>query len=361
MKLYTKNLYTEKVNVFFSYALLVWVFVFTTKTFFSGFHLSDDQILIYFNNHLHQQSFFSAAYSEIKSDLFLRFRPLAIFYYLTLAKWPYPDFNIISLIVGWQGIFSCYFFYRFARDLKCSLAVSFMFPLFLLCGNQGVIFWRNCVNETFAIFLLSLSFFFLGKLFSTKINERWNTILFALFLLLSTLTKESFIILVPAVLFLKIWKEVINYNGFLFSLKQNKKLIIFFIIIVITEIATIYYYKKHSSIFIEYVSIDENTFSITNLLTSTIRLWITKGYLIIIIPVITFIIFIKKKYTPEDIRSFFLPLALLFLLITIPQILLYSKSLIFERYLLPGTLSSALAIPFFTSIYKAQPIHTFFK
>ena len=83
MKLYTKNLYTEKVNVFFSYALLVWVFVFTTKTFFSGFHLSDDQILIYFNNHLHQQSFFSAAYSEIKSDLFLRFRPLAIFYYLT--------------------------------------------------------------------------------------------------------------------------------------------------------------------------------------------------------------------------------------------------------------------------------------
>ncbi|MEJ7671660.1 MAG: hypothetical protein WKF59_02875 [Chitinophagaceae bacterium] len=117
---------------------------------------------------------------------------------------------------------------------------------------------------------------------------------------------------------------------------------------VITEIAIIYYYKTHSNRFIEYVAVDENTFNLSNLLISIFRLWITKGYLIIVIPAVILIFFVKREYNSykKEIPAFFLPLALLFVIITLPQILLYSKSLIFERYLLPGTLGSAIAILF---------------
>lgn len=355
MKPERKDTLRQHIVILGIYAILIWVFLFTTRTFFSGFHLSDDQILISFNTRIEQQSFFSAAWYEIKDDLYLRFRPLAIFYYLLLAKWPYPDFTLISMVVSLQAIFTCYFFYRFARYLKCNTALSFLFPLFILCGNQGVVLWRNCVNETFAIFLLSISFFYLGRLLNRKNNSRGDTFAFGFFLLLSTLTKESFIILVPAVLFLKIWQESLDTRrGFLFSVKQNSRLIVFFTLIIIAEIAIIYYYKNHSNRFIDYVGVDETTFNISNLLISMLRLWITKGYLAIILPAVLFIFFSIKKYN-KDVTAFFLPLAVLFLLITLPQILLYSKSLIFERYLLPGTIGSALVILFLQEYIIRHP------
>ncbi|MGI8584558.1 MAG: hypothetical protein ACR2KX_20400, partial [Chitinophagaceae bacterium] len=153
MKSNTEKLMWRNVIVLCIYALLVWTFLFATRTFFSGFHLSDDQILIEFNNHLDHKSFFSTAYFEIKDDLFLRFRPLAIFYYLALAKWPYPNFTLIAFLVSLQAIVTCWFFYRFARYLKCSIVLFFLFPLFLLCGKQRVILWRDCVTETLALLL----------------------------------------------------------------------------------------------------------------------------------------------------------------------------------------------------------------
>ena len=345
----------QHILILCSYAILVWIFLFTSGTLFSGFHLSDDQILIAFNNRLEKQDFFSAAWFEIKDDLFLRFRPLAILYYMLLAKWAYPNFTLVAFLVSLQSIFTCYLFYRFARYLKCNPVLAFLFPLFILCGNQGVVFWRNCVNETPGMFLLSISFFYLGKLLHKKNNSRLNTLGFAFFLFLSTLTKESFIILVPALLFLKIWYESLDSGrGYLFSLKQNSKLVIFFTVTCLAEIAVIYYYKNQSNRFIQYVGIDKSTFNVSNLYVSLVRLWITKGYLVIIVPTVIYIFFTIKKYN-KDVTTFFLPLALLFLLITLPQILLYSKSLIFERYLLPGTLGSALAILFLQEYIIRHP------
>lgn len=349
----------EKIGVFCAYAIITWGFLFLTGTIFSGFHLSDDQILITFNNRLQHEPFLSAAYHEIADDLFIRFRPLAIFYYMLLSKWPYPDFTMIAWLVSLQAILTCYFFYRFARYLKCNAVLSFLFPLFILCGNQGVVFWRNCVNETFAMLLLSISFFYLGKLLSNKSHHPGNTFAFGLFLLLSTLTKESFIILVPAILFLKVWQES-NVYGKTFpdSVKQNIKLIIVFTVIVIAELAVIFYYKAISPRFINYIGVDESTFTVSNLHISLVRLWITKGYLLVILPFVLFILFMKRKAgNRKEFWTFFLPLTLLFLLITIPQILLYSKSLIFERYLLPGTVGSALVILFLHQYVKRyQPL-----
>src|SRR5205807_2066494 len=127
----------------------------------------------------------------------------AMLYYVSFARFAFPNFTLIAFLVAAQGIFSSYFFYRFARLLGGSRFLSFLFPLFIFAGNQGVLFWRNCVNETFAIFLLSISFFYLGRMLNNPDKKRSDEILFSFFLFLSTLTKESFIALVPAVLFLK--------------------------------------------------------------------------------------------------------------------------------------------------------------
>ena len=331
---------------FFIYTFLVLALIFATGTVYSGFHLSDDQILVGFSNQLNHSTFLATARDAIQEDLYLRFRPMAIFYYVAFAKWLYPDFFRIAIAVAIQGIFTCYFFYRFARQLKCLWIVSFLFPLFILCGNQGVIFWRNCVNETFGILLLSLSLFFLGKLIYTQKRHTINLFFFSFFLLLATFTKESFIILVPAILFFKIWQEAEQRDvSFVASLKNNLGLVIFFALVVIAEIGIIYYYKSISDHFIEYVSVDQESFSGANLFISLYRLIITKGYAVIILPAMVFIFWRSTSGNRKGVfKNFLLPLLMLYGLIVLPQALLYAKSLIFERYLLPGTLGSALLI-----------------
>ena len=335
--------------VFFIYSVLVFIFIFTTKTVFSGFQLIDDQILIGYNNQLHHDSFFFVLLHDLQNEFYLRFRPLTILNYIAISKWLYPDFFLLAMVIALEGIFTCYFFYRFARQLKCSPIVSFLFPLFILCGNQGVIFWRNCVNETSGMLLLSISLFFLAKTFTSNQFYKRNIFFFSFFLWLTTLTKESFIILVPAIIFFKVWQDVLVSDiNFWNSIKANTKLIVFSSLVIIVEILIICYYKAVSDHFINYVAIDRNTFKPANLFISFYRLTVTKGYLIVIVSAIA-LIFLRLRFLytwRKDLQNTFLPLSILFLLIIIPQILLYAKSLIFERYLLPGTVSCAVVIIF---------------
>jgi hypothetical protein len=329
------------------YALLIFLFLLLTRTFFSGFHLIDDQTYIILNAKYQHESFLSAAIDAARDDLQLRFRPLAMVYYVAIAKWIYPSFTGIAILLALQGIFSCYFFYLFARLQKCGLLLSFLFPLFILVGNQGVVFWRNCMSETLCMLLVSVSLYFLAKSLSARKKELQNQVWFTIFLLLSTFVKESFIILVPAILFLKVWQEALVFKiTLLDSLKRNLSLIIFFSIVVAAEISIIYYYKSTSNHFIEYVSIDADTFKPYNLLISITRLLVTKGYFIVIAPAVIMLIVLRKKISSwtSDVNHFFLPLAILFVLIVLPQVILYSKSLIFERYLLPGTLGCGFLV-----------------
>src|SRR6476469_9491042 len=129
------------------YALFIFLFLFLTATFFSGFHLIDDQTYIILNSKYQHVSSLPASFDAAREDLELRFRPLAIVYYVAISKWVYPSFPGIAFVLALQGVFSCYFFYRFARIQKCGQLVSFLFPLFILIGNQGVVFWRNCMSE----------------------------------------------------------------------------------------------------------------------------------------------------------------------------------------------------------------------
>ncbi|MEP6616386.1 MAG: hypothetical protein ABJA57_07390 [Ginsengibacter sp.] len=339
------------------YGCIIFLFLLATGTFFSGFHLIDDQTYILLNAKYHSSSFLYASYHAVKEDLFLRFRPLSMIYYVAIAKWIYPSFTGIALVLALQGIFSCYFFYRFARMLNAGIMLSFLFPLFILAGNQGVIFWRNCMSETLCMLLISIALFYVVRLLKEKNgSKKWNVFVFAVFLLLSTFVKESFIILVPAILFFKIWQEASNNKiSWLASFKRNLPLVIFFSLVIVSEISIVYYYKKISDHFIEYVSIDQDTFKPYNLLVSLFRLLITKGYFIAIVPAFLLIVSWRKKTGwHQEIKQFFLPLFVLFLLIVIPQVILYSKSLIFERYLLPGTLSSGFLVLY---LQKYMDVH----
>jgi hypothetical protein len=211
------------------------------------------------------------------------------------------------------------------------------------------------MSETLCMLLIILSLYFLAVSLAKKQGEARNRILFAFFLLLSTLVKESFIILVPAILFLKTWQEALAHKIKIWdSLKRNLALWIFFTIVIISEISIIYYYKSVSSHFLEYVAIDADTFKPYNLLVSITRLLITKGYLIVIAPAVAMLVVLKKNKNQwaNDVNDFFLPLNILFLLVIIPQILLYSKSLIFERYLLPGTLGCSFLIIYLQQYFE---------
>ena len=69
-----------------------------------------------------------------------------------------------------------------------------------------------------------------------------------------------------------------------------------------------------------------------------------------------FILFSQKKLTvSRDMISYSIPLAIVFILVTIPLALLYSKSLIFERYHLPVTLAASMLILFRQEYINRNP------
>ena len=94
------------VIILFIYALFIFLFLITTRTFFSGYHLIDDQTYIILNTKYQGVSFLSSAYDAAREDLYLRFRPLAMIYYVAIAKWIYPSFTGIAVVLALQGIFS---------------------------------------------------------------------------------------------------------------------------------------------------------------------------------------------------------------------------------------------------------------
>jgi hypothetical protein len=317
--------------VVISIIIIVILFLFSSKTITSGYHFIDDHEVIRMKHDLSISSLSEVTQKWVREDLDfnMRFRPLYYIHRVCETRLFGSDFFLWSLYTGILCCISLIFFYLGMRNLKFTLSGSIIFLIISFVGPQSAIWWRLGPSESLGMVFLSLSFYFMSASLNTK-KYFIKTFFFIFFLILSSLTKESFLIIIPAMIFFKIWNEKKYIWSSLKESSYKNMLLIVPLIILFIELFIIKLYVGT-----DYSGLESNLYySLIHFFTTLIHF--VKTYLNLIFAAIVVIIInyrLKKTLLKIDGFSF-----VFFLLILIPNILLYARSGLVERYLLPTTI-----------------------
>jgi hypothetical protein len=310
--------------------LAIWLYIFL----FSGIMTSGLDYLVndhaIYEDHVNkfdfltilQQSFIDNYFSEPTVQ---RFRP---FYNFLQRLSPYVfgynplPYYFSSFLIGASTSIGLYLF---AKRINFSSVSSFLFASTVVFGPQS-----SAYSYAFPIPAEASATLFvvIALILSTQISFEKSsknlvisiTVLF--FGILGSLTKESYILMIPALVFFNIDYYSQNYSvSYIESFKKNK---------IITTVFTIFfliviYFLKTKVTGQGYAGIDDSTFSVINIY-SLIKYLYTESILGLTITFyLIFVIYnlIKKSFT---ITNSFFRFTLFNILIFVPQLFLYVKS-----------------------------------
>ena len=332
------------------FVFLVFGFLAFTGTLFSGFHFTDDHGIIRINDHPKQGDFFQVARGVISNDLNLRFRPFYFLHRVLQTRLFGINFTLWHIYNGLLAAFCAFFLYLFARNANFSFAQSLFFSFLTLLGPQAVIWWRLGPSETQGMFFLALCLFFLAKsVYAYRYNALYNWA-FVVSLIMTSLCKESFIVLIPGILFLKIWLYGSqNKVSFIDAVYKNLFSIGFLILIMLIELYIIIAFVGTNKL--GYVGVDQNI-HLFRLLGRSIYYTIRRGPFILALFGMFLIMRSRlnnnQKFSIHNIFKVFidnfLKIIILFSLIFFPQAFLYNKTGFWDRYLLPAFLAFSFLI-----------------
>jgi len=350
------------------FVFLVFGFLAFTGTLFSGFHFTDDHEIVRINNYLKHGDFFQLARGVISNDLNKRFRPFYFLHRVLQTRLFGINFTLWYIYNGFLASFCAFFLYLFARSANFSFSQSLFFSFLTLSGPQAVIWWRLGPSETQGMFFLVLCLFFLAKgVYSHRYNALYN-LAFVVSLIITSLCKESFIVLIPAILFWKIWLySSRNRISFIGAVYKNLFSISFLILIMLIELYIITAFVGTNKL--GYVGVDQNI-HLLRLLGKSIYFIIGRAPFILALFGMFLIMRSRlnnnQKFSIYDISKVFidnfLKIIILFSLIFFPQAFLYNKTGFWDRYLLPVFLAfSFLVIYLHREIDRSGGISYFLK
>jgi hypothetical protein len=218
------------------FATFWFALVLITGTLKSGFHFTDDHQLITINKKIADNGFITTCQSVIKEDLNIRFRIFYYFHRVIESKLFGIHFLSWSIYHTLLAIFTSFFLYLFLERQGYSFSNALLFPFLTLIGNQSTIWWKLGPAETIGFFCLSVSLFFLAN--SVFREKKYQLLFSCFFLLLASMTKESFIFFIPAYIVLLLWLQQEKYpdKKLLLILKTNLITIIFLSLILLFEL-----------------------------------------------------------------------------------------------------------------------------
>jgi hypothetical protein len=323
--------------VIISIILSVFLFLFISGTINSGYHFVDDHEVIKIKSDLKTSSFIAVTRNWVKADLNInsRFRPLYYIHRVIETRLLGSDFFLWSLYSGILCCLALIFFYLGIRKLNYGLVESITFLIIIFIGHQSSVWWRLGYGESLGMVFLGLSFYYMSKSLNKR-NYKVYNLLFIFFLILSSLTKESFLIIIPAFIIFKIWNEkTCIWSSLKVSILKNLILLVPLVIFIFE----LFFIKYHVGTTYSGLNTKISN-NITSLLFNSLRF--VKTYLNLL--VVGLIILIVCGYIKKLPIRFNL-LALVFsILIIVPNLFLYSKSGLVERYLLPSTFGLGILV-----------------
>jgi hypothetical protein len=331
-----------------SIIISVFLFLIISNTLTSGYHFVDDHEVIRIKHDLQTSSLGNVTKSWVKQDLYVntRFRPVYYIHRVFETKLFGSDFLLWSIYNAVLCCMTLVFLYLGMRNLKFTTGESGTLLIITFIGPQSPVMWRLGPGEVLGMLFLGLAFFFMSKSLNKR-NHIVKNLLFILFLILASLTKESFMIIVPGLILFKIWNEKIHiWSSLKESLSKNILLLIPLLVIVIE----IYFIRKYVGI--GYSGLDAKfTDNILSILSTTLRF--VKTYLNLVIAGLLLVIsalILKKRLAGFNLLAF-----VFFVMIVAPNIILYSKTGLMERYLLPSAFGLGfLVVSFIKDINENQ-------
>jgi hypothetical protein len=336
----------SSVIIFFFAGILL--FLLLSGTLNSGYHFTDDHEMIDIQNDLQNNSFVVTTENWIKRDLNIRFRPVYYMHRIAEVKIFGVDFQTLSFYNGILIACAFFFFYLGARKLSFSILESFLLVLLTFVGAQSAIWWRLGPNETIGMFFLGLSFFFLGRCVARK-NYTLDSILFNTFLVLASLSKESFVLIIPAFAVFKTWNESRIFHITIKNSIKNNYVLIATIFIMIGEIWFIVFSIGSNQIGYAGTSsgIKELVLGISQIISREDMLWPWMK-LIVSSLVVFWISFFSLQYGwKENLRHRIFSIAIpftFFILVLFPNLYLYARSGMVAHYFLPTTLGLSFLV-----------------
>ena len=322
---------------------------------FSGFHFTDDHEVIRINKDMAETTIGREA-RIFAGNLFsskLRFRPFYMLYQRVVTAVLGSDFLAWSIYTGLLAVFTSWFLFLFMRKTGFSVVESVLFPCLTLFGEQAAIWWKLGANETLGMFILSVAMLFMAQSVYTEKRKTLYNLLFIFFTILATWSKESFILMVPALVFWKMWLtfhkgKTAEAKGAdpvtpLDAVRKNINTGALLLLVCAAEL--IHVVTKVGTAGIKYAGYEGFNFS--KFLKTFVQIslaahgWVILLQLGIILFILLFRLQLKKIRLKYIFTSYYHWVFILFLLIVGPQIALYMKSGIMERYLLPGIMGYA--------------------
>lgn len=189
--------------------------LFGTGTIFSGWHLVDDHetvkiVELYRNSGV---SMGNAIADFLLTDMRQRWRPL----YWVLRVFEAYAFGwnsvIPNILLCVQGIITYVLLYKAAGYLSCNALFSHAFAAMIIVGRQFEIWYRIANQENVGLFFLAITLFLLtGQIPKREFQNRIRSILIVLSGILCSCMKESFVLILPALMILKVGMEW-TYGG----------------------------------------------------------------------------------------------------------------------------------------------------
>jgi len=321
----------------FAFFFFFWFGVlYLSGTFTAGFHFTDDHQIIGFSRSIDSASFVDQAVDYISGDISSkgRFFPLYDIHRLVEVKLFGADFFIWA-VYGWllaTAASACFAFFLLMTGF--SLAEALLFPLMLFLGFQAGVWWRFGTAETIGMPLLSFML-----VVSAIAARRPGVVLDAVFVVLGVmlmLSKEAFILFVPAVVFLRIWThQMINDAGWAKAALSSLVPGLVLLALAGAEIIFIKFFVGMTGMgYAGYEGFSVGPFisALVNYLYASHAWLVPAG------------VALALATAPKEKRIFFpevLPSLILLFLSVVPQALIYAKSGVAERYILPGAFGFA--------------------
>lgn len=335
------------VKSFFFFLVFWFAFLGLAGTLGSGFHLTDDHQIIVYSETVKDSGALRTAVDWIAEDIgrIGRFLPVYYIHRLLQVKFFGADFFIWGLYDGlmvWAGSFllSAAFLV-----LGFTLFEALLLPLLAFLGFQSAVWWKFGTAETIGMPMLAAL-----VLLSALGARRRSLLIDAAFILIAIvlmLTKESFLVFIPAILFLKVWLEKKESGkGWLTAAKLNSLPVLVLLAWLGGQLLFIKFYVKSTGIgYAGYYGFHVVPF--IRALES--YLFLTQAW------VIPAGLALAWSGWPDKGRKFVAELFPLFVFMAfalLPQALLHAKSGVYERYLFPGAFAAAFAAVFLMKLVR---------
>lgn len=189
--------------IVFGGVTLFWLILFaTTGLLTAGLHFDTDAYNTMLAYHNDGKSLGEDVKSAMESFKQLVFAPIGLFYVVATAKLFGGNIEIARLGYLILGILSTFLFFLAGRKMGFSIALSLLFPALSFFGVQFWVWYNVNSHEPLGLFFMALSFYLIAL-------SAEKGILFDFLALLSSLcmslSKENFILVLPALVVIKLY------------------------------------------------------------------------------------------------------------------------------------------------------------